>query len=140
MKRGVVIMAAVASMITGWALTGLAQNRQDPTAVTEQKALAAFKITVARTSDGVSLTCEKGGCAWGQLSFSFSGKPIAVNDYGMAGTAGNPESKGKFLMHFGAENDTFALTCERGCAWKTLGFPATATPVPIDQYGMANKK
>ena len=139
MTRGAIIITVVA-LIMGSASMGRGQTRQDPTAVTEQKVLAAFKITVVLTPGGVALTCEKGGCAWERLSFPFSSKAVAVNDYGMAGTPGNPESKGKFLMHFGSDNEAFALTCERGCAWKTLGFAATGTPVPIDQHGMATTR
>jgi hypothetical protein len=87
----------------------------------------------------VSLTCEKGGCAWETLSFSLGTKAVAVNDYGMA-APGNPESRGKFLIRFGTDDKGFALTCDRGCAWRTLGFPATGKPVPIDQHGTANRK
>ncbi len=131
MKRNVVLMAVLA-LITGWALTGLAQNQQKP--------LAAFNITVARTSEGVSLTCEKGGCAWEKLGFTVGNKPVAVNDNGMASSPDNPEANGKFLIRFSIESNNFALTCERGCAWQTLSFPATENPVPIDQFGTASKK
>ena len=138
--RRAVIVSAVVMLMTAGALVVFAQTRPAPAPLDEARMLAGFHITVARTSDSVSLTCEKGGCAWEKLSFPFSSKAVAVNDYGTAGSPTNPENKGKFLIRFGKGEKGFAVTCERGCAWQTLGFAATATPVPINEYGMANKK
>ena len=40
------VIISVVALNMGWALTGLAQSRTDPTAVTEQKALAAAELVV----------------------------------------------------------------------------------------------
>jgi hypothetical protein len=101
--------------------------------------LAGFSITVARTPQGVALTCEK-GCAWKTLTFSLTGKPTPVNANGMADDkTGNPENGGSFLLRFGADETGFTLSCDRGCAWRTLGwmYPANGKPVPINEYGMS---
>ena len=105
----------------------------------EFKMLSGFDITVARTPQGVSLTCEK-GCTWDRLTFSLTSKPTAVNANGMADDkTGNPENEGLFLLRFGADDKGFKLSCDRGCAWQTLGwiYPAHGKPVPINEYGMA---
>ncbi len=140
--RRCVIVSAIVTLMTAGAIVGVAQTRPAPAPLDEARMLAGFKITVARTDTGVSLTCEEGGCAWDKLSFSLSGKPVAVNDYGMAGSPDNAERKGKFLIRFATDSNGFALTCERGCAWRTLGwgFKPIGVAVPINEYGMAAKK
>jgi hypothetical protein len=103
--------------------------------------LAGFNMTVARTSKGVFLTCER-GCAWKTLEFAFAAKATAVNEVGMVDDKGNPEKFGKFLIRFATEHNGFLLSCDRGCAWRTLDwrFLANGVAVPINEYGMANRK
>ncbi len=99
--------------------------------------LAGFHITLARTSQGVSLKCDQ-GCAWKTLEFSKKAKPTAINEFGMADDqTGNREKRGAFLIRIGTEDGRFALSCDRGCAWQTLGFSLSDKPTGINEYGMA---
>lgn len=100
--------------------------------------LAGFDMAVARTSKGVSLTCNA-GCAWKTLEFSLGSKPTPVNEKGLAGDkTSNPEKDGNFLIRFDTKDDGFTLSCDRGCAWRTLGwnFPKSGTATRINEYGM----
>jgi len=139
--RRTVIVSAIVTLMTGSARVALAQDERVALAQDEWKMLAGFRMTVAHTSKGVSLTCEK-GCAWKTLEFPFAAKATAVNESGMVNDKGNPERSGNFLIRFGTEPRGFLLSCDRGCAWRTLGwgFPANGVAVPINEYGMAKRK
>jgi hypothetical protein len=132
MRRAAMLSVVIAMMAAG-ALIAVAQD--------EWSMLAGFNITVARTEKGVSLTCET-GCAWKTIEFSFAAKGTDVNEFGMVHSKNNPAKSSKFLIRFGIEDNGFLLSCERGCAWRTLGwgFRANGVAVPINEYGMANKK
>ena len=133
MRQGFLV-AAVTAITIGWAPNALTQD--------EFVMLAGFNITVTRTPKGASLTCEQ-GCAWKTLAFTLGSKAMAVNDNGMTDDkTGNPEKSGRFLIRFGIDDKGFLLSCDRGCAWRTLGwsFPANGKAVRINEYGMVNKK
>lgn len=100
-------------------------------------ALSQFTITVAKTSpDGVSLTCEK-GCSWKTLAFRLTQTPTPIDANGMRmDEALSPQNADGFLIRIGTDSKGMALSCDKGCAWKTLGFSVRGTPTPIDQMGM----
>jgi hypothetical protein len=130
----VVVAATMAVFITGAAPAAHSQNR-------DATMLTGFDITVARTARGVSLTCAA-GCAWKTLEFTVGEKPTPVNENGMVDSKGNPENAGSLLLRIGTDKDGFALSCDRGCAWRTLGWRARpdGTGVRVNEYGMAARK
>lgn len=127
---GVSIMAV---FIAGAALVARSQD--------EARMLAGFDMTVARTAKGVSLTCAA-GCAWKTLEFTVGEKPTPVNENGMVDPTANPEKTGSLLLRIGTDKDGFALSCDRGCAWQTLGwrFLQDGTGTRVNEYGIAARQ
>lgn len=145
--RRVVLGSAILAFMAGGVLvaqhaSGETQAPRTAGPRSQELMLAGFDMTVARTDKGVSMTCEQ-GCAWKTLAFPLATKPTPVNEYGMAGDrTDNPEKAGHFLIRIGTKDDRFALSCDRGCAWRTLGwtFPPAGTAVHVNEYGMSEKK
>jgi hypothetical protein len=129
----VVVVATVTVFITG---AGLVAHPQD-----EARMLAGFDMTVARTAKSVSLTCAT-GCAWKTLEFTAGEQPTAINEYGMVDSMGNQEDAGSLLLRIGTDNEGFTLSCDKGCAWRTLGWRARpdGTGSRVNEYGMAARK
>jgi hypothetical protein len=129
----VVVVATMAVFITGAVLVAHSQD--------EIRMLAGFDMTVARTAKGVSLTCVA-GCAWKTLAFTVGEKPTPVNENGMVDSTGNPENAGSLLLRFGTDKEGVTLSCDRGCAWRTLGWRARpdGTGARVNEYGMAARK
>jgi hypothetical protein len=129
----IVVVATTAVFLTGVVL--VAHSQDDATM------LARFDMTVARTAKGVSLTCAA-GCAWKTLAFTVGEKPTPVNANGMVDSTGNPENAGSFLLRMSTDKDGFTLSCDRGCAWRTLGWRARpdGAGTRVNEYGMAARK
>jgi hypothetical protein len=127
MKRGPVVAVMV-----------LCVARAAAAAPQHEFGLAGFDIAVTRTAKGVSLVC-KAGCSWKTLDFTPGTKPTPVNEDGMADDKPTePGKAGTFLIRFGINDDGFQLSCDRGCAWRTLGWtlPEKGAPTRINEYGM----
>jgi hypothetical protein len=60
----------------------------------------------------------------------------------MVDSTGNPENAGPFLLGIGTDKDGFTLSCDRGCAWRTLGWRARPDEagVRVNEYGMAARR
>jgi hypothetical protein len=139
MKLQIAVLAAIAVTL-GSALSAFAQDtqvRERAAALATSATLAGFHVTVARTNNGVTLPC-KTGCAWKALTFALPGKPTTVNANGIAGKD-NPEKEGMFLLRVGVDDWGFQLTCDRGGAWRKLGwvYPPNGKAVTINEYGTA---
>jgi hypothetical protein len=131
MNRIVVTMLAV--VVAGAALVVRAQD--------EGTMLAGFDITLTRTAKGVSLTCAA-GCAWKALEFTVGKEPVPINENGMVDPTDNPAKSGRLLLRIGLGKDEFALSCDRGCAWRRLGWQARqdGAGTRVNEYGMAPRK
>lgn len=129
----VVVVAILTVVIAGAALVVRAQD--------EGTMLAGFDITVARTAKGVSLTCAA-GCAWKTLAFTVGKEPVPVNENGMVDSTDNPARAGRLLLRIGLGTDEFALSCDRGCAWRRLGWQVRqdGAGTRVNEYGMAPRK
>jgi hypothetical protein len=130
MNRIVVAMLAV--VIAGAALVVRAQD--------EGAMLAGFDITLTRTAKGVSLTCAA-GCAWKKLAFTVGREPVPVNENGMV-DPDNAAKAGRLLLRIGTDREGITLSCDKGCAWRTLGWRAypDAVGTRINEYGIATRK
>lgn len=102
-----------------------------------------FKIVVARTDDGVQLTCEH-GCAWKVLKFSLNDdRPQAIDEYGMTHKGGSSSAKkddlAAFLFTLTKSNGEIALKGMEGTAWTQLSFTLPADQQQaIDGSGMTD--
>jgi hypothetical protein len=101
----------------------------------------AFDITLTRTAKGLSLTCAA-GCAWKALEFTVGKEPVPINENGMVDPTDNPAKSGRLLLRIGLGKDEFALSCDRGCAWRRLGWQTRqdGAGTRVNEHGMAPRK
>ena len=127
MKRGLVVAVTVL-FVAGAAHAALQY----------EFGLAGFDIAVMRTRKGVSLVC-KAGCSWKTLDFTPGSKPTPVSEDGIVeDKPTDPGKAGTFVIRVSTDDDGFHLSCDRGCAWRTLGwtFPAKGASTRINEYGI----
>jgi hypothetical protein len=89
----------------------------------------------------VKLVCKE-GCAWNKLSFHcVVGCDQDVNYYGMMTSPQNEDGQlAAFVVNIHRAEDQVLLSCDTGCAWKTLSFrqPPKGQSQTVDAYGMTS--
>lgn len=100
--------------------------------------LSDFLITIEFEDDVTGkLNCNK-GCAWNELGFHHNVNDVqTINFNGMVHSSEDNISD-EFSINIQREEEQIVLSCERGCAWKSLKFriPANGQKQTFDAYGV----
>jgi hypothetical protein len=107
--------------------------------------LTGFILTVQRTSDGITATCEA-GCRWQSMTPAIvrcaDRKPCLTITDARAGARASA-AYSAFAVTVDVSSTGMALACERGCAWKTREVdcePVTPCSVRISEFGASRAK
>jgi hypothetical protein len=99
-----------------------------------------FRLTVARTADGIAATCHE-GCTWETLEAGNARGIYRVTEHGIEPErdperAARPDATPSFSIILNTSGDGIAALCDRGCAWTAASAVNSEQRYRVDERGI----